>query len=242
MSLKIDQMVNKESKVKPSVALSNPYIAGSQGRKEWNDRYENLADSVKKWQRAFFCAIACTLVFSGVLAKLAMESRVQPFVVETNNGLPYAIKPMSTMSADDQRIINFSLNQFIINARTVVSDTEAQKTLLSKVYAFSANNTIAYLHDYYEKFNPLESGDEYSISVNIINSLPLSHDTWQITWDETKRKKIGGSSIDVTRWMANITYKFSDINPNFMIDNPFGFYVTNVTWAQSQIDNNKGTV
>jgi type IV secretory pathway TrbF-like protein len=215
-------------------SLQNPYVKGAEGRKEWNDRYENMKKSIKTWQKAFFCSIAISILFAVVLAKIATESRVQPFVVETNHGMPYAVKRMESWSAQDQRIINFAMNQFIINARTVVNDIEAEKTLLNKVYAFSANNTIHFLHDYYQKNNPFDLSSQYNVTVNIVNSLPVSHDTWQIIWDETKRSNPGGNISGVTRWMASMTYKFGDVNQRFITDNPFGFYVTQVSWSQSQ--------
>jgi type IV secretion system protein TrbF len=212
----------------------NPYVKGAEGRQEWNDRYGNMRQSIRHWKSAFFCSMAVSVIFACVLAKISMESRVQPFVVETNNGMPYAVKPMDSWSAHDQRLINFALNQFIVNARTIVNDNEAQKSSLNKVYAFSANNTLPFLKDYYEENNPYDLNSQYSVTVHIINSLPVSHDTWQITWDETRHNINGGNTVGVTRWMANLTYKFGEVNQQFLTDNPFGFYVTAVSWSQSQ--------
>lgn len=219
---------------KKSGILQNPYVAGSEGRKEWNDRYMNMARAIRNWQMAFFTAMVVVILFAIVVARIATESRVQPFVVETNNGMPYAIKPMESISAQDQRLINFAVNQFIVNARTIVSDAEAEKALLNKVYAFSANNTLGFLHDYYQENNPFNLAAQYTVTVNIVNSLPISHDTWQITWDETRRSTNGDNVLGVTRWMANVTYKFGDVNPRFITDNPFGLYVTQISWSQSQ--------
>ncbi len=218
-----------------SSGIQNPYLLGSEGRKEWNDRYDNLSKSVKSWRMAFFAAILISIIFAIALAKIATESRVQPFVVETTNGMPYAIKHMDQWSLQDQRIINFALNQFIINARTIVNDDEAETALLNKVYAFSANNTINYLRDYFEKNNPLELGSKYTVTVKVVNTLPISHNTWQITWDETKRDASGGNIVGVTRWMANLTYRFGEVNQKFITDNPFGFYVTDLSISQNQI-------
>jgi type IV secretory pathway TrbF-like protein len=40
--------------------LQNPYIKGAEGRKEWNDRYMNMAQAMRNWQIAFFGLIrAC---------------------------------------------------------------------------------------------------------------------------------------------------------------------------------------
>src|ERR1043166_9351097 len=117
--------------------------------------------------------------------------------------MPYAVKQMESISTHDQRLINFAMNQFIINARTIVNDIEAEKSLLNKVYAYSADNTIRSLHDYYQKNNPFDASTYNTITVNIVNSLPVSKYTWQITWDEIKRSSHGGNVLGTSRWMAN---------------------------------------
>jgi type IV secretory pathway TrbF-like protein len=218
--------------VKPN---ENPFVKDAEGRKEWNDRFLNMKTTIKHWQLAFFAAIASVAILSFVVMKVASESKVQPFVVETNNGIPVAIKPVTALSAKDQMLINYAVNQFIINARTIISDNEAEKAILNKVYAYSADNTISYLHDYYQKNNPFDQSSQFNVSVNIFNSLPISKDTWQVTWDETKRSISSGVVISTTRWMANVTYKFAEVNTKYINDNPFGLYITQVSWSQSQV-------
>lgn len=214
--------------------ILNPFIKGAEGRKEWNDRYMNMATNIRHWKIAFFSAIVVVIIFAIVVARIATESKVEPFVVETNQGVPYAIKPMEAISAKDQRLINFAVNQFIFNARTISSDTDAEKSFLNKVYAYSADNTISYLHDYYTKNNPFELAAQYTVSVNNLISLPISHHTWRATWDETKRSR-AGNILDVTHWEGYVTYKMGDVNPRFINENPFGIYITQVSWSQSQI-------
>jgi type IV secretory pathway TrbF-like protein len=216
-----------------SASINNPYVKGAEGRAEWNDRYMNMSKSIQRWQMAFFMAIMAVMVLAIVTAKIASQSKIQPFVVETNNGMPYAVKPMVALSSQDQKLINFAVNQFIINARTVISDGEAEKTLLNKLYAYSANNTIPFLHDYYESNNPFNRAAQYTVTVSIVNSLPIGKDSWQITWDETKHSS-HGDVLEKTRWVANLKYQFGDVNPHFMTENPFGLYITDISWAQNQ--------
>jgi type IV secretory pathway TrbF-like protein len=210
----------------------NPYASGNEGRKEWNDRYMNMSKSIKNWQIAFGFTIFTVIILVLVIAKLATSSRVQPFVVETNNGMPYAVQPLSSISLHDEKLINFASNQFIMNARTILNDAAAQKSILDKVYAYAADEAIAYLHDYYQQNNPLELNQKYTVSIDIINSMPLGNNSCQVIWDETKRDQ-SGSLINKTRWMANLTYQFGQVNSKFMNDNPFGFYVTQLSWSQS---------
>jgi type IV secretion system protein VirB5 len=212
----------------------NPYIAGSEGRREWDDRYRNMAKAIKNWQVAFMAAIGVAIVLSLVVARIATESRIEPFVVETNKGMPYAIvKPVAAMSAEDPRLVNYAINQFVINAKTIVNDTDAERSLLNKAYAFSADNTIGFLHEYYQKNNPFTLAAQTTVSVAIVNAMAISRNIWQVTWDETARDP-AGNVIKVSRWMGNFTYRFGDPDPQFMTDNPFGLYISQATWAESR--------
>lgn len=211
----------------------NPYVADNIGRREWNDRYDNLASGRRYWQLAFLIAITLVVIQCFFMGRLALRSSIQPFVVETNQGLPYAIQPVKAVSDNDSRIVNYALNQFIMNVRSVVNDSEAEKNILTKVYAFSAKQTKVFLRDYFVEHDPFKVAGQYSISVQIINSLPISKNTWQITWEEIKRD-LSGNPIDKTRWLAQLHYELGAVNPHFVIENPFGIYVTDVTWSESQ--------
>jgi type IV secretory pathway TrbF-like protein len=180
---------------------------------------------------AFFVALMMSVLLCSTVAYIATTSKVQPFIVETHEGMPYAISKMQSISVQDEKLINFAINQFILNARTVVKDNAAQTALLDKVYAYSANQTLSFLHDYYQQHNPFEMATHATVTVSMVSSLPMSHDTWQITWDETEHNVSDGSTIKTTRWVANLTYQLGDVNPRFINDNPFGFYITQIIWA-----------
>jgi type IV secretion system protein TrbF len=225
--MKLTDYISKKN----NTPLQNPYVKGAEGRAEWNDRYMNLAKSVRNWQLAFAVVSLIALILVLTVMKMAGESQVKPFVVETNQGLPYAIRPVKGISGNDQRIINYAINQFIINSRTIISDVTAEKALLSKVLAYSADDTLKFMRDYYNQNSPFALAREFTVEVNIVNAMSLSKNTWQISWDETKRAN--GNVVGVSRWEADVTYKFGEVNPKFINDNPFGIYITNLSWAQS---------
>ena len=224
----------------------NPYTLPNAGKKEWNDRYFNMAKAIQNWQLCCLSLMIVLVILIGVITKLATESRIEPYVVETNNGMPYAmqaLQPLEEMkgvknlknmndikNVKEIKIINFAANEFIMNARTVLADSAAQKTLLDKVYAFSADRAIGYLHDYYQANNPLLNASNHTVEVTIINSMPLSKNTWQVVWDETRRS-LDDSTITKTRWIANLSYQFGQVNPHFITDNPFGLYFTFISWS-----------
>ena len=211
--------------------LQNPYVVGAQGRREWNDRYLNLSKAIRHWQTAFASLAVLTLIMLLVIAKMATQSHIQPVVVETSQGMPVAILPVTGTLTNSATLVNFAINQFIINARTVVADTQAQKAMLDKVYAYSAENTLAFLHDYYQKNNPFELAAQHTSQVVIINTTQISAHTWQVTWDETQKNLNGDNAINITRWMANVTYRLGEVNSTHLNENPFGIYITQVSWS-----------
>jgi type IV secretory pathway TrbF-like protein len=212
----------------------NPFI-GEEGRREWSDRYGNMARIIRGWQGAFGAAMVAVIVLTGVNAKLSMQTHIQPFAVELNQGVPIAIKPMSQMNLNDTQIVHFFLEHFIENARTVVSDVDAEKNLLNSVYAFAADQTLPFLKEYYVLNNPLKRAQTMTVNVHVIHLLPLSDKVCQVMWEETARNVMNGDEISKTRWIANITYqKTGKVDAKTAKDNPFGLYITNLTWSQSQ--------
>jgi type IV secretory pathway TrbF-like protein len=223
---------NSKSKSTP---LENPFVLGAEGRKEWNDRYQALSKMTWDWKKAFFMSMGLSILLAIGLIHVSSQSKIQPFAVELTNGMPIAIKSMTPMVGSQQMpLVSYAITDFISNARSILSDTEGEKKLLDKVYAYSANDTIKFMHDYFEKNNPFELASQYTVSVNIINALQISENTWQITWEEKKLSANGGNLINVTRWEANITYKFSEVNKSLIADNPWGLYITQISWSQVQ--------
>lgn len=213
---------------------SNPFL-GAEGRREWSDRYGDMAKHIRGWQGAFGVAMLAIMVLVVVNVKLSTQSRIQPFAVELNQGVPVAIQPMNEMKLNDPHIVHFFIEHFMENVRTVVSDVEAQKHLLNSVYAFAAEKTLPFLKEYYMKNNPLERAQSMTVHVHVINILPLSDNTCQVIWEETSRNIMNGDVLQKTRWLANVTYKKTGkVSTDTAKDNPFGLYITNLTWSQSQ--------
>lgn len=187
----------------------NPYTVTDLGRSEWNDRYMNMSKTIRNWQIALLTSMIINLVLAFVIAKIATESHVQPYIVQTNNGMPLAIQSMIELSSKDkQTLAYYAVSQFIENVRTVITDSDAQKTLVNKVYAFAADDSLNYLKDYYNQNNPLLINSKYAVSVNNVTPMLLSNNTWQVTWNETKRDILSGEIISTARYMANLSYKF----------------------------------
>lgn len=212
----------------------NPYTAGSEGRQEWNDRYFNMKIQLTRWQMGFAALSVVTIILSIAAFRNASQSSIKPFVVEVCNGEPKAILTLTDSLPNEQILIQYAVDQFITNTRTIVSDIDEEKRKLDLAYAFSTGNMLTFLGDYYKKNNPIELGSQISVQVTNVNSIKISENTWQVTWEETKRSAAGNQLIDMTKWTAMITSTRGEVIKKFIRENPFGIYFTQITWNEIQ--------
>jgi type IV secretory pathway TrbF-like protein len=235
MSLKLNltKLINRKCTPSASPASQNPYVDRT-GKKIWNDRYLNLSKARQHWQVAFFSLVVVTLILLALVFRLSTQSKIKPVVVELNRGIPIRVAPITDTLPEGEKLIQFAITQFIIHARTVVSDTEAEKLLLDQTYAFSAEDTLRFLRDYYTHQNPFERASHCSVQVIILNTLKIGAKTWQVTWDEMESSKGGEGVTSQSRFLATLTAEQSEPNPTYLNDNPFGIYVTHLSWAKIQ--------
>lgn len=213
---------------------TNPYTKDGIGSKATDDRYMNLATSKRNWQIAFFIALGVIALQDVQLGRVAVHSKVEPWLVELNNGqVVNAVRGTPLDPSEKNKLIQIYLSTYIIDARTVINDEVAEKKLLDKVYARTSDKATVYLNDYYDKNDPFRAAASYTVSPDIVNKLQLSDNTWQITWDEKRRSVVDGSLMGVNRYVAQLTYRQAEPSPDQMNNNPFGIFITSLTWSQS---------
>jgi type IV secretory pathway TrbF-like protein len=226
---------NSKDEQKKITQATNPYVKGSEGQRIWNDRYLSMSKATRHWQMAFFGLLVLTIIMFFVAMKFATEqTKFEAVAVETCQGAINGILPTSSTMSDNHKevITDYALKQFIINARTIILDKFAKEKMLDKVYAYSADQTLPFFKDYYGEFNPYEIAKNYTTHINILNTYKLSKNTWQITWDEIRKDAVSGQSIDTKRWIATLSHRFGNISPSHKEDNPFGLYVTSLSWSE----------
>ena len=214
---------------------TNPYTKDGIGSSITDDRYMNLATSKRNWQIALFIALGVIVLQDIQLGRVAVHSKVEPWLVELNNGqMVNAVRGTALDPSEKAKLVKVFLQNYIINARTVLNDEVAEKKLMDNVYSKTADKAYTYLNDYYAANDPFELAGNFTVSPDIVNTLPLSDNTYQITWDQTRRSVTDGSIIGQSRYEAHVTYKQSDPTPAQATSNPFGLWVTSITWSKSQ--------
>lgn len=210
-------------------ANNNPYL---NARREWDDRYGDALSRARNWRVAAIIALGVAGVSVAGVAYINAQSKVQPFVVAIDTlGNPIAMARPSSEGCVTDRIIQVQVANLIWNARTVLADQQAQKTLLDRTYAFLSTTASASLSEYYKTHSPFGSGS--TVDVEISSVLPISKESYQINWVENKFN--GSQPAGTTNWKASVTVgidkKLAD-QPQMSLSNPLGIYIKSLTWTQ----------
>jgi type IV secretion system protein TrbF len=206
-----------------------------EARREWNDRYADLARATRNWQLVAAGALVADLVLAGGTVWLAERRVVVPYVVEVDKlGFAMTAGPAGrepdTLSSD--KVTRYQLAAFVRAARAVIADPVALKRALDQVYAYARGPAVAFLDDYYRGSNPFEHAKKVTVAVDVQSLLPLSERTWQVRWMETTRA-LDGSVTGKTAWEAVLSVDtVAPASEEAMLSNPLGLYVVNLSWTR----------
>jgi len=208
-------------------AGEHPYLAA---RREWDERYGDAIARAYSWRLAAFASLAVAAIAVLGVVYIGAQPKTKPYVVALDKlGEPVAFARPAAGSAVAQRILQAQVANWVWNARTVLSDPAAEKTLLRKVYAMAGVDAAGFLNRYYAAHPPF--GD-FSVAVTITSVLPTSANTWQVSWDEQRSEN--GQPQAVAHWKAEITTgidpKLAE-SPRVLLDNPLGIFVRAIAWT-----------
>jgi len=217
----------------------DPYL---QARREYSDRYANLAAGKRNWQFAalgFFLLAVLTSVIS--IIQVRQVKRI-PYVVEADARtgyiitMPQPLTPSSTTISMDV-IERGTVAEFIQDARSAIADFAGEDTVLQFVNGHARGPAQSFLRSYYEDglHNPHKVAKQHSISVTIESLVPIGPHSFQVRFIESYRDK-NGMSIDTepdTHWVALL---HTEIHPgDDVVRNPAGVYVVALQWAPEQL-------
>ncbi|WP_428946780.1 VirB8/TrbF family protein [Acidithiobacillus ferrooxidans] len=208
---------------------SNPYL---NARREWDERYGDALSRAHNWKIMAFGAVAVAGIAVAGIAYIGAQSKIEPMVVAIDKmGNPIAMAQPVTGGAVNQRIIEAQVASWVWNWRSMLSDPIAQKHLLAQVYAMASTQTAAEIDPWYKRSWTADAG--YVVSPHITSILPVSKDTYQVNWSETKYKD--GQSDGTTHYKGNVTVgidkKIAGTAQASML-NPLGIYVQSITWTK----------
>ena|SRR5487761_140830 len=219
---------------------ANPYV---EARREWDERYGDLVLGKRNWQIAAGGLLVVTLILASGLVWLATRSRFIPYVVEVDK-LGYSLtvpQPLTTTSVPDvtTRMQRYEVAAFIRNARAVSTDPQVEHQMLNSVLAHARGAADRFLDDYFHSdgfsHNPFKIAEKQTVSVQIDSILQLSPQSYQVRWTEEQHDLNGVAFGVPTHWEAVLqTQIISPTSEEAILNNPLGFYVTQITWTEQQ--------
>lgn len=211
----------------------NPFLSA---RMEYQDRYGSAVKDAARWRRHSIILLSLCVVFACAMVWLAAQNKVVPYIVQVDrHGYAVAIKSAEEGSSTEQRLIISTIGRLVMDLRTIVSDSEAQKKMIDNVYACVASKSAAYaaISEYYNTNNPLALAKELKIgrTVNITSVTPFTQggkgNSWLVIWTEQTTNE--GHVISAATYRAIVQTAITPVRElDKVIMNPLGIYLTEI--------------
>jgi type IV secretory pathway TrbF-like protein len=134
-------------------------------------------------------------------------------------------------AADSSFSRETAFTNFISYWRVVTSDTRLQKTYWDSCYYFIGKDSPAhkYMDKWHSEHNPELRSKKELVSVKITATLPLSDNSYQVSWEETAAA-IDGGPDQKSSWQAVLVYAITGLpkDPDVTIANPAGIFITEI--------------
>jgi len=209
----------------------NPYI---DARREWNERYGEYIVQASNWRLvALISSFIALLAVIGVVW-IGSQSKFIPYIVEVDKlGQSVGVSPASQVQNYDERVIKFSLAEFITNFRSLYPDKEVQKKYILNVYKYLSSSYPAYtmINQHYKNRPPF--GQELSVQVEVSTVLDRKENTWQVDWSENSFDTMGNlRAKDNYRALIHISF-VPPTQESQIIKNPLGIYIKDISFQKS---------
>ena len=219
----------------------NPYLSA---RLEYEDRYGAAVKTSSIWRRISAMMTILCVLFGGCMIWLASQNKVIPYIVQIDrHGYAVAIKSAQEGAAVDQRVVIATIGRIMMDMRTVIQDTRAQKRLIDSVYACIARDSPAEvkISTFYKDNNPYAFVKEKKLAKQVQIRSVAAFDggagkgtSWLVLWSEEITD--GGRIVEVNQWRAIVQIAVSPVKElSAVLQNPLGIYITDITMTQDLI-------
>jgi len=212
-----------------------PYMAA---RREWNERYGDYIAAARNWRFAAIVLAMTSLVLAiGTIYISAQPQRV-PYIVEVDKiGQVVNVAAAELSHTPAAALARAGRTRFTVAWRSVTPDTVVQKAALDRLYKMvpQGSASLEKINGYYQDNSPFIVAQTATVSIEPIGlPLPLSDQSWQVEWYETRRK-LDGVQLSRVRYKGVLIVALNppkNANQTFDLDNPIGLYVTDLNWSQ----------
>jgi type IV secretion system protein VirB5 len=221
-------------------AIQLPSDEYTEARREWRDRYADLAQGKRNWQCAalgFFLIAALT---SAIAIIQVHQVKRLPYVVQADpTGAIVTMLPQLSPSSTVMpmaKIERAVVAQCIRDARTAIDDFTGENLLLAYLQAHVRAPADRYVEAYLNDHNPHVVARQHSVNVIITSLVQLGPHSWQVRWIEQYLDHSGRrdpNSPD-THWVALVRTRLVS-QPGDDLSNPEGVVVVAWQWAPETV-------
>lgn len=208
-----------------------PYLAA---RREWNERYASYITAANNWRIAALGSIAIAVIAVGGLVWVSGQHKIVPYAVEFDgNGEITRVARASVASEPNNRQMVAALRNWVIGARTVYTDLQAQKSVIDQTYAMTYPDSACYqtLANFHREKNPYRRSANETVEVTVNAVVPISPKTWQIEWTEATKQR-SGKLVDQKQYQGTITTVVAPpVDDAQIMVNPLGVYAEQCAWT-----------
>jgi type IV secretion system protein VirB5 len=196
--------------------------------------YETYVSQAYNWRLIAVIEAVVLILIIVFLVYVAGQNRFIPYVISIGeNGSTFTVHPAQRASTISDSVVMAQIKQFIIRARSVVSDPVIENFNINDgVYTMASGEARAYIDDWYktEDHQPFARMDKGTVDVQI-SSVVRSGDDYVVTWTETSRSKQGSlGTVETWEATAGITFRPPENEP--LRTNPLGLYITTLNWTK----------
>lgn len=211
---------------------NNPYL---QSRALWLDIYGNAEERYKKSGKLNFQLLILVGICIFGIIYIGSQSKYIPYVVQMQNGQVIYTGAASSSNFDTMKptLAKYFIQNFVKSARAVSVDGYIEKNNQKKAYALTQRAATTEMDNFFKNRDPylVVKKRTISINVNYVNQLP--NHAFQVGWTEISRDSQSGQTLYQKQFVGEFDFKWNTPSQNEFIlqNNPFGFYVTNISWT-----------
>lgn len=204
----------------------------------WDMRIGDARTQAKNWRIFALSALALSFVLAIGLTIQSLKSNVEPMYVRINtNGSNDVVNPKSVKYDPQQPEIEYFIQKFVMNIRSVPMDVVMAKKNYTEAYAYLTTIAAQQLSEMFRKTddNPASKLGRLTINVTIKSILPQTKDTYQVQWTEDSYD-LNGSMTESYKMtgLFTIIMKPPKTKGELMI-NPLGIYIKNISWTKDLV-------
>jgi type IV secretory pathway TrbF-like protein len=218
------------SVINPST--ESPYFAASVALRS---EYERLAASNRVLRYSLIATAVALALTSALSLYLARKPHAVPYVIALDKAgeITGLLQPLGADPSANEAVVRFELARFITDARSVLSDGIAEKAALHGVYDMARGEAATVLPTWYRDHPPFELASKETIHAEVDSVLRAPNGGYEVRWTETSRN-LNGEVLSAERWRALLAVEQATPDPDHMLNNPIGLYVTQIDWSEEQ--------